>query len=110
MLIRTRDDQSRLHRRHCVACGYSGRFVDRPAQESCPRCQCDFSVRPPMSYAEMEGFEPQDLEARARRRRMLDTPAATEWRLVERWIAFLFAIAVVGVAVVATGVALLAGR
>ncbi|MFZ9881422.1 MAG: hypothetical protein ACO3QC_08485 [Phycisphaerales bacterium] len=108
MLIRTRDDQSRLHRRQCVACGYSGRFVDRAAQESCPRCQCDFTVRPPMSYAEMEGFEASDLEAaRARRLRTLDTPAATEWRLVDRWLAFLFAVAVVGIAVIATGVALL---
>jgi hypothetical protein len=104
MLIRSRD-QSRLHRRQCVACGYSGRFVDRPGQTACPRCECDFTERPPRSYAEMEGLDELPKAERRDRRRDRGEPIEREWRLVERWLAFLFGVTLVGIAVVALGFA-----
>jgi hypothetical protein len=104
MLIRSRD-QSRLHRRQCVACGYSGRFVDRPGQAACPRCACDFTLRPPRSYAEMEGIEDSDDLFRRSRRADRGEPIEREWRLVERWLAFLFGVTIVGIAVIALGFA-----
>lgn len=103
-------DRSVLHRRQCVACGYSGRFVERPGQTHCPKCACDFAERPPRSYAEMEGLDlEQPSVARAARRHAFE-PVAGEWRLVERWLVFLFAAMVVGLAVLALGVAALAVR
>lgn len=104
MLIRSKD-LSRLHQRQCVACGYSGRFVDRPGQSACPRCDCDFAARPPRSYAEMEGLD--ELPDQSHRRRRVDRgePIEREWRLIERWLAFLFGVTLVGIAVVALGFA-----
>lgn len=107
MLIRAKQ-VSRLHKRQCVACGYSGRFVDRPSQMACPRCACDFSVRPPRSYAEMEGFEEAGVPILPRAARIASDPVANEWRLVERWLVFLFSVLAVGIATVAFGFALLA--
>jgi hypothetical protein len=109
MAIRARD-LSRLHQRQCVACGYAGRFVDRPGQTHCPRCTCDFGERPPKSYAEMEGID--QLEPSASRRMLLSAsePPAREWRLVERWLLFLFGVLAVGVTVFALGVAALVAR
>ena len=43
--------------RRCVACGRGVAPLDL-LEEACPDCGCDFDLRPPMSYAEMEGFEP----------------------------------------------------
>lgn len=104
MAIRARD-LSRLHQRQCVACGYAGRFVERPGQTHCPRCSCDFIERPPKSYAEMEGID--QLEPRAARlaRAQVQEPPAREWRLVERWLLFLFGMVSVGIAVLALGLA-----
>lgn len=107
MLIRARQT-SRLHRRQCVACGYAGRFVDRPSQPTCPRCACDFATRPPRSYAEMEGFEEAGVPIIPRSARIAGDPVAGEWRLVERWVMFLFSVMAVGIAVVAFGFALVA--
>lgn len=104
MAIRARD-LSRLHQRQCVACGYAGRFVDRAGQTHCPRCACDFAERPPKSYAEMEGID--QLEPSSRRRAMLaaSEPPAREWRLVERWLLFLFGVLAIGISVFALGMA-----
>jgi hypothetical protein len=104
MAIRARD-LSRLHQRQCVACGYAGRFVERPNQANCPRCNCDFGERPPRSYAEMEGIDQlEPRAARAARARVQDPPAR-EWRLVERWLLLLFGMAAIVVAVLALGLA-----
>lgn len=108
MLIRSKDG-SALHRRQCVACGYSGRFVDRENQTHCPRCACDFAVRPPKSYAEMEGLD--QLERRPNRaQRLLVDGERREWRLVERWLVFLFVMSVVGIGMLALAIAALPGR
>jgi hypothetical protein len=96
-----------LHQRQCVACGYAGRFVDRPGQTHCPRCTCDFGERPPKSYAEMEGID--ELEPRlARATRAGDfDPPQREWRLVERWLVFLFVMSVLVISGLALAIAAL---
>jgi hypothetical protein len=104
MAIRARD-LSRLHQRQCVACGYAGRFVERPGQTHCPRCSCDFIERPPRSYAEMEGIDQLEPSVARRARSQSFEPPAREWRIVERWLLVLFGIAVVGTAVFALGLA-----
>lgn len=43
--------------RRCVACGRGVVPLDL-LEDACPDCGCDFDDRPPMTYAEMEGFEP----------------------------------------------------
>ena len=109
MAIRAKD-LSRLHQRQCVSCGYAGRFVDRPGQASCPRCACDFAARPPKSYAEREGID--QLEPRPARAAPMarHEPPAVEWRLVERWLMFFFGVVVIGLAVLALGLAAFAVR
>jgi hypothetical protein len=105
MLIRSKGG-SGLFRRQCVACGYSGRFVDRENQTHCPRCACDFSVRPPKSYAEMEGLD--QLERRSdRQTRLVLEGDRREWRLVERWLVFLFVMSVIGISTLALAIAAL---
>lgn len=99
-----------MHQRQCVACGYSGRFVDRPGQTHCPRCTCDFGSRPPRSYAEMEGIDQLESTGRRRAAPLASDPPAREWRLVERWLLFLFGVLAVGVTVFALGVAALVTR
>ncbi|MFN9076648.1 MAG: hypothetical protein ACK5WD_05535 [bacterium] len=104
MAIRARD-LSRLHQRQCVACGYGGRFVDRPGQSHCPRCACDFAERPPKSYAEMEGIDQLEPAAKRRASFVASEPPAREWRLVERWLLFLFGVLAIGISVFALGMA-----
>ncbi len=106
MLIRAKD-RSRLHRRQCVACGYSGRFVDRTNQPHCPRCSCDFAVRPPRSYAEMEGLGEPEMASNRRSRAGVATEPQREWRLVERWLVFLFVASVVAISMLALTIAAL---
>lgn len=55
----------------------------------CPRCGCDFAERPPRSYAEMEGLEIGTRPA------LPADAQALESRMVERWLAFLFALIIV---------------
>jgi len=71
--------------RRCVVCGYDGSLLNGPYVERCPRCGCDLRVRPPRSYAEMEGFlgPPVALEPR-------NNPVLSQERLIQRWLAFLF--------------------
>ena len=104
MLIRSRD-LSRLHRRQCVACGYAGRFVDRPGQLHCPRCTCDFTERPPKSYAEMEGLEDADLASKRRQRSAYLEPEQRDWRMISRWAVFFCGVAIVAISVVVLGFA-----
>jgi len=106
MLIRAKD-RSRLHRRHCVACGYSGRFVDRTNQPQCPRCACDFAVRPPKSYAEMEGLDEAEPTARRRAHAGASSEPTREWRLVERWLVFLFLASMLAISMLALTIAAL---
>lgn len=93
--LRTRTSGADVRR--CVACGHAGDFgVARPVRSwrgSCPSCGCDFAERPPRTYAEMEGLVPTPSPAEARR-----GIVESESRLVERWIAVLFAGAVLFVA------------
>ncbi len=101
MLGNARVKRSPLGTRRCLSCGYAGRFAQggesrrgapAPTTGHCPRCGCDFSVRPPRSYAEMEGLD--HLTIRAERK----SGPLSESRLVERWIAFLFMATLVVVA------------
>jgi hypothetical protein len=106
MLIRSKD-RSRLHRRQCVACGYSGRFVDRVNQPECPRCGCDFAIRPPKSYAEMEGIDQLEPSMSRAVREGAFEPPQREWRLVERWLVFLFVMTVLVLSSLALAIAAL---
>lgn len=55
-----------MHTKVCPSCGYCGRDVQNPAcaevedsePYTCPCCENDLYARPPLSYAEMEGFGP----------------------------------------------------
>jgi predicted RNA-binding Zn-ribbon protein involved in translation (DUF1610 family) len=51
------DVPDRLRRKRCLDCGHDGALVQDPTVFCCPRCGSDLYARPPMSYAEMEGFE-----------------------------------------------------
>lgn len=51
------DVPDRLRRKRCLDCGHDGALVQEPAVFCCPRCGSDLYARPPMSYAEMEGFD-----------------------------------------------------
>ncbi|RLS93044.1 MAG: hypothetical protein DWI10_04620 [Planctomycetota bacterium] len=104
MLTRTRDT-SGIHRRQCVACGFSGAALERAGQTNCPRCACDLTARKPMSYAEMEGIEATTPRAATRPRVSELEASGREWRLVERWLVFLFGAAIIGISVLALGAA-----
>ncbi|MFK7962288.1 MAG: hypothetical protein AB8G96_17390 [Phycisphaerales bacterium] len=74
--------------RKCVVCGCPvARDHATPVLvESCPQCDCDFHVRPPRSYAEMEGFVPLGAGPMAIR------PAIRSRRspsMMHRWIVFI---------------------
>lgn len=51
-----------LERRVCLCCGYRGPELQRTAPVEvflCPACGADLYARPPRSYADMEGFDPE---------------------------------------------------
>jgi hypothetical protein len=95
--------------RRCVRCGYDGvtprgivlleTFTTSVEimPECCPSCGCDFGERPPRSYAEMEGLLGRpfaaDFDASCRTQR-------DESSLIQRWLAFLFIIMLMFVAMV----------
>jgi hypothetical protein len=73
----------------CVSCG------ETPSNESdwthCERCQCDFEIRPPQSYREMEGIQSLSAEPLNANR------VWNEWRehmLIERWLWFFFGLGI----------------
>ena len=83
---------SQLFSRRCVACGYDGALLRSAQATECANCGCDLRLRPPRSYAEMEGLVTDP-------RAMFDRPraAAAPGRVLHRWIALciLFLIALV---------------
>jgi hypothetical protein len=88
MVGRVRTVNSDLYVRRCVACGYDGALLQNGHAERCARCGCDLRLRPARSYAEMEGLIGQPV--------ILDSPPPMhyrEQRLVQRWLAFLFFVA-----------------
>jgi hypothetical protein len=80
MLSRVTSGRFDVLQRRCLGCGYGGEQVERDA--ACPRCGCDFTIRPPRSYAEMEGFvgDPMPIEP-------VDSTASRD-RLLGRWALF----------------------
>lgn len=79
--------------RRCVACGHDVMPLD-VLNGGCPDCACDFEIRPPRTYAEMEGFEavatwiPMPFAE-------MDEPAQSvdRGRLRRRWLIFLAGVA-----------------
>jgi len=58
MKLATRPKQVWMTQRRCVGCGLRAELrVTEGGAERCPRCGVDWSVRPPRSYAELEGLE-----------------------------------------------------
>lgn len=78
---------TRLHARRCVQCGGEAQNSPGFRSASCPRCGCDFRLRPARSYAEMEGL----IETRPILRRGAEELEAT---VIERWILVIFASAI----------------
>jgi predicted RNA-binding Zn-ribbon protein involved in translation (DUF1610 family) len=51
---------ARVHRKVCLACGFDGHAIQhlRYAEPfPCPSCGEDLGLRPPRSYAELEGID-----------------------------------------------------
>ncbi len=79
------DRRSENSIRRCVGCGFSVEAYG--TYGSCQQCGCEFDLRPPRSYFEMEGLPPE-VEAEAH-----TSSAFEDWReqrLVERWLWFIF--------------------
>ncbi|MHC5023490.1 MAG: hypothetical protein ACYTGG_06205 [Planctomycetota bacterium] len=89
MIGRIRTLDRRLLTRRCVACGYDGALLRGGQAPQCARCGCDLRRRPARSYAEMEGLlgQPVTIDAPLRGGRR-------EERIINRWLAFLFIVAV----------------
>ncbi|MDY7109291.1 MAG: hypothetical protein SYC29_11715 [Planctomycetota bacterium] len=88
MVGRVRTANPDLYVRRCVVCGYDGALLQNGHAERCARCGCDLHLRPARSYAEMEGLigEPITLDSPRR-------SAYREQRLIQRWLVFLFFVA-----------------
>jgi len=68
--------------RRCLACGYDGILLQGGNAECCELCGCDFIVRPPRSYAEMEGFGDRPISVDL-------PPVGGRYRVgLERWLTF----------------------
>jgi predicted RNA-binding Zn-ribbon protein involved in translation (DUF1610 family) len=68
-----------LTRRMCLACGYDGRELQGDRGEvtfNCPSCGCDLYVRPPQSYAQLEGLSTGDVASPSIRRVRLPSRSA----------------------------------
>ena len=82
----------------CVRCGKAARSELSMQLPECIDCGCDFVERPPMSYARMEGFLEEMVEADLQHPRVrTNWEDELEVRLVERWLAstFLLALSVI---------------
>lgn len=66
---RTRTRATRWTEPRCLGCGAPADHALRELLDACHECGCDFSARPPRSYAELEGLTPLDLGAAAAERR-----------------------------------------
>lgn len=73
--------------RRCVACGRGVAPLDL-LEQACPDCGCDFDVRPPMTYAEMEGFEPVAQWITIPVHATVDPPGPDRASLRRRWAIF----------------------
>jgi hypothetical protein len=69
MAGRTRTRATRWTEPRCLGCGAPADQALRELLDACHECGCDFSLRPPRSYAELEGLTPLDLGAAAAERR-----------------------------------------
>ena len=81
--------------RRCMQCGCLSPEAESELPfmtPSCRACGCDLLERPPMSYAEMEGFD------RDRMPRQSDVwEDALRVRLIQRWIGSVFMILLTGI-------------
>src|SRR5690554_2524643 len=80
MLSRVTSGRLDVLERRCLSCGHSDDRID--FDPFCPRCGCDFTLRPPRSYAEMEGLIPPGDP------RNITTAAHQGDRLYDRWALF----------------------
>jgi hypothetical protein len=69
MAGRTRTRETRWTEPKCLGCGAPADEALRDLIDACHECGCDFSIRPPRSYAELEGLTPLDLGAAVANRR-----------------------------------------
>ena len=69
MAGRTSTRSTRWTEPRCLGCGALADQAFRELLDACHECGCDFSRRPPRSYAELEGLTPLDLGAAAEQRR-----------------------------------------
>lgn len=74
-----------------MSCGYDGALLKDGRAARCARCGCDLRRRPPLSYAEMEGFVSREAPS-------ADGLSRDEQRLIERWLLGLLAALIVIVA------------
>jgi len=87
---------SHIYKRRCVACGYDGGLLHNGLAPRCARCSCDLSVRPAMSYAEMEGIigesgspgNPGEFVFHSNFMEPLNSNHKS--KLIERWLLFIF--------------------
>lgn len=88
--------QTRMVRPRCVRCGHlcSDSLNELAASEHCEQCGCNLEVRPPMSYAAMEGFleAPPDAVSNAEAWNQ-----ELETRVVERWVGTVFLGLLIGI-------------
>src|SRR5262245_34628423 len=80
----------RLLARRCVSCGYDGALLRGGQAARCPRCACDLQLRPPRSYAEMEGLVGHPIAVHPSVASGSGANAAPRESLLTRWLVFLF--------------------
>lgn len=83
MLSRTTSGRIDIMQPRCLACGSAVDHFAVDRESTCSRCGCDFLLRPPRSYAEMEGLigEPVTIDQVESEPRISD-------RLIGRWALF----------------------
>lgn len=66
---RTRSRATTWTEPRCLECGAAADNALRELLDHCHECGCDFTDRPPRSYAELEGLTPMELGVAAARTR-----------------------------------------